>query len=131
MIQNKAPITVSAKPIFASQPLLTAANVQEGQEGKWEVCFATQDSLSVSMEIRCVFLNVQRCYRCVRHDDHLETLGQLYNSHWLELYTVNPSLHRSRPGSTACGRLMRMPMYETSVCEQWQSSSIAHFACRY
>jgi len=36
-----------------------------------------QDSLSISVELRCVFLNVKRCLRCIRKGDHLETLGQV------------------------------------------------------
>ena len=102
---------------------------EEGQEGKWLVCFQTQDSLSVTTEGRCIFLNVQvttrrkalpwgselqhhslascmhtrsktkrmccvqRCLRCIRKGEHLETVGKLYNAHWLEIYSVNPALH--------------------------------------
>jgi len=36
---------------------------QEGQEGNWLLCFMTQDSLSISMESRCVYLTVQVKHR--------------------------------------------------------------------
>lgn len=36
---------------------------------------------------------VQRCLRCIRKGEHLETVGKLYNAHWLEIYSVNPALH--------------------------------------
>jgi len=66
---------------------------EAGQEGKWLVCFATQDSFSISVVNRCVYNDIQRCVRCVKEGESLEQIGQLYRSHWLEMYAINPSVH--------------------------------------
>ena len=81
--------------------------LQEGQEGLWQVCFKTQDSLAVSMELRCISLNVVRCRRCIRKGDQLETLSKLYNTQWLELFLVNPAVH-SNPADLRPGMLINV-----------------------
>jgi hypothetical protein len=43
----------------------------DGQEGKWMVCFEMMDSFSLVKEQRCVYLQVQRCKRCVSAQDTL------------------------------------------------------------
>eukprot|EP00286_Rhodomonas_abbreviata_P030030 CAMPEP_0181300342 /NCGR_PEP_ID=MMETSP1101-20121128/6837_1 /TAXON_ID=46948 /ORGANISM="Rhodomonas abbreviata, Strain Caron Lab Isolate" /LENGTH=927 /DNA_ID=CAMNT_0023405569 /DNA_START=879 /DNA_END=3662 /DNA_ORIENTATION=- len=80
---------------------------EEGQEGTWEVCFATSDSFFVTTERRCVLLEIVRCLRCVRPGESLELIGQMYNTHWLELYAINPAVH-SNPSMLAPGMLINV-----------------------
>lgn len=86
---------------------------EAGQEGKWLVCFATQDSFSVSIVNRCVFNDIQKCVRCVKSGESLELIGQLYRAHWLEMYAINPALHLN-PSMLTPGSLINVGvMYRT------------------
>ena len=55
----------------ASQTYTFSWTPSDGQEGKWMPCFEMTDSFSLAKEQRCIYLQVQRCKRCVSEQETL------------------------------------------------------------
>ena len=68
---------ISISGTNASQTYTFSWEPADGQEGKWLVCFEMLDSFSLAKEQRCIFLQVERCKRCVGGSETLVSIPKV------------------------------------------------------
>jgi hypothetical protein len=68
------------------------------------ICFFAKDSAGdkriAQTAYHCIHLTVQKCVWAVNHEDSLVEIAARYNTNWLQLWHLNPTItHPDRPSS--------------------------------